>query len=72
MKSNSQNYNEKEIIDLFEDQEKLPIEMQQLLEKFEEKDTSYSNCKKLLKKCLKLGYSFEYGLDAIPYNLQKI
>lgn len=63
---------EKENIDLFQDQEKLPIEMQKLLEKFEEKDTSYHNCEKLLKKCLNIGYAFDYGLDAIPFNLKKI
>lgn len=59
-------------LDLFENYKEIPAELSILLEKFEEKDTSYSNCKKLLKKCIKLGYSFEYGLDAIPYNLQKL
>jgi hypothetical protein len=63
---------ENENIDLFENTENLPVEMIEILTDFEEKDTSYKNCKKLLKKCLKLGYTFEYGLDAIPYQLQKI
>jgi hypothetical protein len=63
---------ENENIDLFENTENLPVEMLEILNDFEEKDTSYRNCAKLLKKCLKLGYTFEYGLDAIPYQLQKI
>ena len=65
-------FEENEISDLFENPENLPIEIQSLLNDFEEKDTSYLNCKKLLKKCEKLGYSFEYGLDAIPYGLKKL
>jgi hypothetical protein len=59
-------------LDLFENYKEIPAELSILLNEFEEKDNSYSNCKKLLKKCLKIGYSFEYGLDAIPYNLQKL
>jgi hypothetical protein len=59
-------------LDLFENYNDLPVTMLILLDEFEEKDNSYSNCEKLLKKCLKIGYSFEYGLDAIPYNLQKL
>lgn len=64
--------NEVEEIDLFETPENLPDEMKVLLKDFEKKDNSYTNCKKLLKKCLKLGYTFDYGLDAIPYELKKI
>jgi hypothetical protein len=26
----------------------------------------------LLFECIKQGYTFEYGLDCIPYNLNKI
>jgi hypothetical protein len=59
-------------LDLFENYNDLPVTMLILLDEFEEKDNSYSNCEKLLKKCLKIGYSFEYGLDAIPFNLKKI
>jgi hypothetical protein len=59
-------------LDLFENYKDIPAKLLILLDEFEEKDNSYSNCKKLLKKCLKIGYSFEYGLDAIPYNLQKL
>jgi hypothetical protein len=59
-------------LDLFENYNDLPVTMLILLDEFEEKDNSYANCEKLLKKCLKIGYSFEYGLDAIPYNLQKL
>jgi hypothetical protein len=59
-------------LDLFENYKDIPAKLLILLDEFEEKDNSYTNCEKLLKKCLKLGYSFEYGLDAIPYNLQKL
>jgi hypothetical protein len=59
-------------LDLFENYKDIPAKLLILLDEFEEKDNSYSNCEKLLKKCIKIGYSFEYGLDAIPYNLQKL
>jgi hypothetical protein len=59
-------------LDLFENYKDIPANLLILINEFEEKDNSYSNCKKLLKKCVKIGYSFDYGLDAIPYNLQKI
>jgi hypothetical protein len=58
--------------DLFETPEKIPIEIIDLINDFNKSDTTYQNCEILLKKCLKLGYTFKYGLDAIPFNLKKI
>jgi len=58
--------------DLFEETEFLPIEIQKLLNDFSMKDNTYENCKILLTECEKLGYTFDYGLDAIPYGLKKI
>jgi hypothetical protein len=56
--------------DLFETPEVLPIEIIDLINEFSEYNTTYEDCEIFLKKCLKIGYTFEYGLDAIPYNLQ--
>ena len=58
-------------IDLFEQYEKLPQKLRAILDKFGECGT-YDRCNQLLKKVEKLGYTFEYGLDASPYNLKKI
>jgi len=58
-------------IDLFENYEALPKKVQDLLNTTEDKQ-SYEHCKWLLEKLKPLGYTFEYGLDAIPYNLRKI
>jgi len=58
--------------DLFEETEFLPIEIQKLLNDFSMSDNSYQDCENLLTECLKLGYTFEYGLDAVPFNLKAI
>lgn len=60
------------MIDLFETPEKLPIEIIDLLNDFNQYERLYSECEILLKKCEKLGYTFEYGLDSIPFNLEKL
>ncbi len=60
------------MIDLFETPENLPIEIIDLMNEFSYIGTTYENCEILLKKCLKIGYTFEYGLDAIPFNLKKL
>jgi len=56
--------------DLFETPENLPVEIINLMHDFEKMNNSYLACKKMLKKCLKLGYTFDYGLDGMPYNLR--
>jgi hypothetical protein len=57
--------------DLFEHYETLPQEVQDVLSKYDEVDT-YEGCEAMLKEMEALGYTFEYYLDAVPYNLHKI
>ena len=57
--------------DLFDNFEDLPKKVQDILDLSEDEQT-YDNCELMLKKLKPLGYTFEYGLDAIPYNLKKI
>jgi hypothetical protein len=60
-------------IDLFQTPELLSKTMQSLLDEFcELYDNSHELCETLLFECIKQGYTFEYGLDCIPYNLNKI
>lgn len=61
---------EKEL-DLFEHYHLLPENVQEVLMKYGEIDQTYENCSALEKELDALGYSMEYGLDAVPYNLQK-
>jgi hypothetical protein len=58
--------------DLFEYPEQWPANLRVLLLAYTTKEQNYSNLKQLENDLLKIGYSIEYGLDCIAYNLQKI
>lgn len=60
-------------VDLFDNPDALPEELKALFEKHSDwlEENSYESCAKLLAEVEKLGYTFEYGLDACPYNLHK-
>jgi hypothetical protein len=58
--------------DLFKTPELLPQEVRDILAKYEEMGTSYDTCNNLIKELEQVGYTCDYGLDAIPYELTKI
>lgn len=58
--------------DLFESIESLPERVQEILSEFSGEEQTYETCEKLLSLCEAEGYTFEFGLDAIPFNLTKI
>jgi hypothetical protein len=58
--------------DLFETPELLSIDVQAILEKYSNKDFNYNNCSDLVDELEEVGYTCEYGLDAIPYDLRKL
>jgi hypothetical protein len=60
------------MVDLFEDPEKWPVDLQAILLHYITKDQNYSNLMQLEKDLKKIGYSIEYGLDCMAFNLQKI
>ena len=59
-------------MDLFEHYEKLPLEIQAVLSKYYELDNTYENCRAMQNELEALGYTFEWGLDAIPYDLREM
>ena len=59
-------------VDLFEEMDNLPEEVQAVLRKYSTEDETYTNAESMLSELESLGYTFEYGLDAVPYNLRKI
>lgn len=63
--------NENEI-DLFEDWENLPAEVQAILDKHCTGDNTYEACRALIDDLEKVGYTCDYGLSAEPYGLRKI
>jgi hypothetical protein len=58
--------------DLFEYPEQWPAKLRAVLFAYIAKEQTYTNLKQLETDLKKLGYSIEYGLDCMAYNLQKI
>jgi hypothetical protein len=58
--------------DLFERPEKWPPNLRAILFAYMAKDQSYTNLIQLERDLLNIGYSIQYGLDCMAYNLQKI
>jgi hypothetical protein len=58
--------------DLFNTPELLPQKVKDILAKYDEMGTSYDTCNNLIKELEQVGYTCEYGLDGIPYELQTI
>ena len=59
-------------MDLFEYPNLWPAKLRALLLAYITKEQTYTNLIKLENDLLKLGYSIEYGLDCMAYNLKKI
>ena len=58
--------------DLFETIETLPLDVQNVLAQFERDGYDYETCAKYLAILETKGYTFEHGLDGVPFNLTKI
>jgi hypothetical protein len=57
--------------DLFEHYEQIPVNLQSILNKYEDdfNDGNYIGLEKALKECNKIGFTFEFGLDGVAFNL---
>ncbi len=58
--------------DLFEYPEKWPANLRAILLAYITKEQTYANLIQLETDLKKIGYSIQYGLDCVAYNLQKI
>ena len=59
-------------MDMFEHYEKLPIEVQAILDKYSEMENDYENCGNLVDELELVGWTCEYGLSAEPYDLREL
>lgn len=59
-------------MDLFEYPNLWPANLRAILARYLAKDPSYENLIQLENELKNIGYSIEYGLDCVAYNLQKI
>ena len=60
------------MVDLFEYPETWPANLRAILARYFAKDPSYRNIIRLENELFTIGYSIEYGLDCMAYNLQKV
>lgn len=62
--------------DLFNNQEEMPPVLLELVEEFQYKDATtglnYNDCREFQARAEKIGFTFEWGLDAEPYNLKPL
>ena len=58
--------------DLFEYPELWPVNLRAILARYFTKENSYENLIQLESELLRAGYSIEYGLNCVAFNLQKI
>lgn len=58
--------------DLFEYPETWPVNLRAILARYFAKDSTYENLINLETELVKIGYSIEFGLDCVAFNLQKI
>lgn len=58
--------------DLFNDYDNLSGPIKDILDEYSEKDQTYQNCENLLAECEAIGYTFDFYLDAVPFNLRKL
>jgi hypothetical protein len=58
--------------DLFEYPEQWPANLRAVLFAYIAKEQTYTNLKQLETDLKNIGYSIEYGLDCMAYNLQKL
>ena len=58
--------------DLFEAIDTLPERVQKILWEYAWEEKSYEACERMLVDLEDEGYTFEFGLDAEPFNLTKI
>jgi hypothetical protein len=57
--------------DLLDTPELIPLEVQLILQKYQNGDFDYIVCAQLQQELEYVGYTIEWGLDAEPYGLRK-
>ena len=57
-------------IDLLKNYHLLPQDVQDALASFDENEDGYKECARVLELVEQLGYTFDYYLDAVPYDLR--
>ena len=66
----------KDLFNVWEDETQVPANLREILERYQEKATEdgldYPDLEEMLKEVEAIGYTFEYGLDAVPFALRPI
>lgn len=57
---------------LFEDYQNQPKELKRICDKYSKKYIDYNKIEKFLAEINSTGFTFDYGLDCVPYALRPI
>jgi hypothetical protein len=60
------------IKDLLDTPTLIPVEVKDILQKYEHGDFDYNTCRNLQNELEDIGYTFDWGLDAEPFYLRPI
>lgn len=58
--------------EVINDYDKLPIEVQIILDTFDEMKCSYKECARITDDLEQIGWTCEYGLEGEPYDFKRI
>jgi hypothetical protein len=58
--------------DLFNTPELWPDNLRALIDDFNQSNQDYQDLRNLFDSCRRIGFIFDFGLDCVPSNLQKI
>ena len=72
MKKMKEEYKYNESEDLFSTSDLIPKNVAKILDTFNEDVEQYKEMDRLCNELTQIGYTFDLGLDATPYNLRKI
>jgi hypothetical protein len=61
-----------EALDGFKNPDLVPAKVNELIENFVETQGDYEACREILQDVQQEGWTFDYGLDGIPYHLRKM
>lgn len=65
-------FNDGGMVDLFEDYDNIPENVQSIIDEYDLESPEYSTLEELQGRLKEVGYTFDYGMDSQPYGLRPV